>query len=277
MDANALSLSGFFLIFILGIRHGFDPDHIAMIDAMVYRTAIERPALAAWTGTLFALGHGLTVTLIAVGLGMLSASMTDQYVLLPAVAAILEWMPVAFLFLVGTLNLRELLRPQAYQARGWKMRFIPARLRSSSHPLAIFLIGFLFALVFDTAAQAAAWGYAATSHAGLWMALWLGLVFTAGMVITDTLDSRLMVQLLQRMAHRTQAQTYRRKIGWVIVGMSYGIGIYAIATAFYPSLELNDSLLTVIGVTMVVSMFGTYIWLLRKPALQPQLQQQLQS
>jgi high-affinity nickel-transport protein len=51
-----MELSGILLMFMLGLRHGFDPDHIAIIDGVSVRYAATKPLLAKWTGTLFAAG-----------------------------------------------------------------------------------------------------------------------------------------------------------------------------------------------------------------------------
>ncbi len=58
---SPLALLG--LVLALGIRHGVDPDHIAAIDGL------SRLRPSSWNGVLFALGHGLMMTLIAVGVG----------------------------------------------------------------------------------------------------------------------------------------------------------------------------------------------------------------
>lgn len=255
MNFDIVSASGLALMFVLGLRHGFDPDHIAMIDSIAYRALETRPAMAPWTGTWFALGHGLTVTVIAVIFG----AMADTMHLPDALGALLEWLPIALLILVGTLNVRSLRKPGPYAAIGWKTRFVPQRLRNSSHPLAIFLIGIVFALVFDTATQAAAWGYAASAHSGIAMALLVGLVFTAGMVITDTLDGRLMVRMLRHLSGREQAQAYRRKIGWIIVFLSYGIALYGIGTHFFPALAMGETMLTLAGCALFIGLLGAYL------------------
>ena len=268
MDVDVVSVSALALMFVLGLRHGFDPDHIAMIDSMAYRSLETRPKMAPWIGTWFALGHGLAVTVIAVIFGAMAGGMADAMPLPAALGALLEWLPVALLILVGTLNLRSLMQPAPYGAIGWKTRFVPQRLRNSSHPLAIFLVGIVFALVFDTATQAAAWGYAASVHsgavqAGIAMALLVGLVFTAGMVITDTLDGRLMVRMLRHLSGRSQAQAYRRKIGWIIVFLSYGIALYAIATHFYPALAMGETMLTLAGCALFAGLLGAYLYCVR--------------
>jgi high-affinity nickel-transport protein len=258
MEPALLFNTGLGLMFLLGLRHGFDPDHIAMIDAMAYRAFGQRPRLAPWTGTLFALGHGLAVTAIAVGLGAWTSGVT-----LPApVRIVLDWLPTALLALVGAVNLHGLLRRHAYAPRGWKSRFLPRRLQASSHPLAIFGVGVLFALVFDTATQAAAWGVAAGSgadaHAGGAMALLAGLAFTLGMVITDTVDGHIVVRLLRQAASAAGMAAHRRRIGWVVVVMSFALAAYDIATRWRPHVELGDLALTIIGATLAGSALVAY-------------------
>jgi high-affinity nickel-transport protein len=264
MEPALIFNTGLGLMFLLGLRHGFDPDHIAMIDAMAYRAFGQRPLLAPWTGTLFALGHGLAVTAIAVGLGAWTTG-----VALPALAqTVLDWLPTTLLVLVGAVNLHGLLRRRAYTPRGWKSRFLPRRLQTSSHPLAIFGVGVLFALVFDTATQAAAWGVAAGSdpgsgaaagaHAGGAMALLAGLAFTLGMVITDTLDGHIVVRLLRQASGAASMAAHRRRIGWVVVVMSFALAAYDIATRWRPHVELGDLALTIIGATLVGSALVAY-------------------
>jgi len=260
MDPTLLFNTGLGLMFLLGLRHGFDPDHIAMIDSMTYRAFGQRPRLAPWTGTLFALGHGLAVTAIAVGLGAYAGGLV-----LPApVQAILDWLPTLLLLLVGASNLRDLLRRRDFAPRGWKSRFVPRRLHERSHPLAIFGVGVLFALVFDTATQAAAWGYAAGVgtdagvHAGGTMALLAGLAFTLGMVITDTLDGHIVARLLRQASSRAGIAVHRRRIGWIIVLMSFSLAAHELATRWRPGFELGELPMTLIGCTLVGSALIAY-------------------
>ncbi|MDQ2819725.1 MAG: nickel permease [Pseudomonadota bacterium] len=264
MDALLLPYSGIGLMLLLGLRHGFDPDHIAIIDSMAYRVASERPALAAWTGTLFALGHGLAVTAIAVGL----AQWVGDVAMPHGVHLVLDWLPTLLLLMVGTLNLRSLLGTAQFRPIGWKSRFLPRRLHDSSHPLAITLVGVLFALVFDTATQAAAWGYAATSSSGTLAALFAGLAFTVGMMITDTVDGHLVVRLMRHTASRGNVALYRRTIGWLVVFMSYGIAAYEIVLHVHPGLEMSDFSMSIIGCALVAAMAFAYaVSLWRRRAL----------
>src|SRR6476619_3320622 len=54
------------VVFILGLKHGLDPDHLAAIDGLTRFNARERPALSRWSGLLFSAGHGVVVTLVAI-------------------------------------------------------------------------------------------------------------------------------------------------------------------------------------------------------------------
>lgn len=245
---------------VLGLRHGLDPDHIAVIDGMTLRHYRKRPQLARWAGTLFACGHGLVVTVIAVLVAFFSQSIAIPQWL----AAVTEWLPTALLIVVGSINLKSLLRPaHDHSIKGWRSYFLPKKLRETAHPWGIFLIGILFALVFDTTTQAAAWGLVAASNYGVWGALVVGLVFSVGMVATDTLDSRLLTAYLQRADATVSMLRYRRFLGWVIVLMAFGIAAYSILVHFVPTIELSDKAYTGIGLAffaLVLSMYAVLFW-----------------
>ena len=53
------------LVFVLGMKHGFDADHLATIDGLTRYNARHNPKLARLCGALFSLGHGTIVVLIA--------------------------------------------------------------------------------------------------------------------------------------------------------------------------------------------------------------------
>jgi len=251
-----MEVSGILLMMLLGLRHGFDPDHIAIIDGLGMRFNASKPALAKWTGTLFAAGHGSMVTIIA----MVISNVSHSWHVSATAWAILDWCPGCMLVLVGLLNLRMLVTSNKYRPAGLKSGLIPKKLKNSTSPLAIFVIGMLFAMVFDTTTQAAAWAYTATSKLTTFSALLLGLSFSAGMIITDTLDSRILFSLMQGAAGNATVANYRRKLGWIIVVVSLAVGVYKIASHILPSLELPETVLTWVGVLFFVLMvlFYTY-------------------
>src|SRR5882672_7437877 len=97
------------MVFLLGLRHGMDPDHLATIDGLARYNAPNRPRLARWSGCFFSLGHGAIVTLVA---GFVAAALHDG-----AVPDWLErlgaWISIAFLLALGFLNLFAVLRTPA--------------------------------------------------------------------------------------------------------------------------------------------------------------------
>jgi high-affinity nickel-transport protein len=52
------------LVFVLGLKHGFDPDHLVAIDGMA------RSTKSRWCGLFFSLGHGVVVRLVGVAVAL---------------------------------------------------------------------------------------------------------------------------------------------------------------------------------------------------------------
>lgn len=264
MDTELLSFSGLVLMFVLGLRHGLDPDHIACIDGLTWRALNHEHGHAHWIGTLFAIGHGLLVTGIAVGVSKLTHTLSVP----DTVVAVFGWIPTALLLVVGTLNLRLLLsRAAGYAPTGWKLKLIPQRLRNHSSPWAVIVIGVLFATVFDTATQASAWGYVASNKGGgVFAAFFAGLVFTLGMVITDTLDGRLICRVSRSTDGAAAGARYRRVLGWLIVAISYGVAAYNIVKAIVPQIELDEMAFSLAGAALIVLMALLWAWVAHRRA-----------
>jgi len=256
MAADTFTIGALGLVFLLGLRHGLDPDHVAVIDNLTFLAIDERPKIAAWTGTFFAIGHSLAVAVVALGV----AWAAGQFLWPEWIVPVVDVMIIALLLLVGLLNLRALLAPGAFTPVGWRQRLIPARFRASSHPLAVIAVGAIFGLVFDTATQAAAWGSVAASGGGAASALLIAATFALGMILTDTADSQIVVRLLRRGQDPGQVQRYRRGVGWTIVAMSFGMAAYAAAGMIDPEFGIGDFAYTVIGVGMAVSVMLLVGW-----------------
>lgn len=248
IDTQNLDTAALSLVFILGLRHGLDPDHIAVVDNLTFRAAEERPALAPWTGTFFALGHSLSVALVAIGASLLSS----LFIFPTWIGGAFDGLVITLLLLVGGLNLRALLRNTAYRPVGWRYRLMPLALRETTHPAAILGVGMVFGLVFDTATQAAAWGTAASAGGGMTGALLVAAVFALGMVLTDTVDSQIVARLMSSRSNPARVDRYRRGVGWLIVGLSFGMAAYALATIIAPAIELPDPLFTGLGGLMTL-------------------------
>lgn len=255
MGTETITMGALGLVFLLGLRHGLDPDHVAVIDNLTFLAIDERPNIAAWTGTFFAVGHSLSVALVALGVAWASG----QFVWPTWIVPVVDVMIIALLLLVGLLNLRALLAPGRFTPVGWRQRLIPARLKASSHPVAIITVGAIFGLVFDTATQAAAWGTVAAAGGGATSALIIAATFALGMILTDTADSQIVVRLLRRGRDPGQVQRYRRGVGWTIVAMSFGMAAYATAGMIQPEFGFGDFAYTAIGIAMallVVTLVG---------------------
>jgi high-affinity nickel-transport protein len=197
-------LSLLLLTFVLGMKHGFDADHLATIDGLTRHNSRVRPALARYCGTLFSLGHGAVVMAIALGV----SAAAGQWAVPQWFGTLGALISIGFLAALGMLNLAAVLRAgpdQVVQPVGIKGRLLGS-LRHVSNPLAVALVGALFALSFDTLSQAAFFALAATQFGGWQHALVLALLFMLGMLLTDGINglwiARLIVPRRPDRAHR---------------------------------------------------------------------------
>src|SRR5512138_1957933 len=101
---DALGLTA--LVFALGVKHGFDPDHLVAIDGFVRSSAHTRPRLARWAGLYFSLGHGVVVTLIGLAVALYARDWDAPAWLEPLGAAV----SIGVLTLLGAANLLMLWR-----------------------------------------------------------------------------------------------------------------------------------------------------------------------
>ncbi|TMG79113.1 MAG: nickel transporter, partial [Betaproteobacteria bacterium] len=96
------------LVFVLGLKHGLDPDHLVAIDGFT-RTTRSR-----WCGLFFSLGHGLVVTLVGVAVAIAAAHWQAPGWLELSGA----WISIAVLTVLGAANLLALARTPAGQPVG---------------------------------------------------------------------------------------------------------------------------------------------------------------
>ena len=264
-----IELSALWLMLVLGLRHGLDPDHVAVIDNIVFRTVDARPRLAPWTGTLFALGHSVSVAVVAVGVSFVA----DAFAMPVWTASLVDAAVVALLLIVGSMNLAALLRRDDYAPVGWRAGLVPTRLQTSTHPAAAVAVGVVFGLVFDTATQAAAWGAAATAKGGTAAALAVAASFAAGMLLADTLDSQIVSRLLRSSGQSAAlVRRYRRAVGWLVVSLSFGMAGYAVAEALGLGGQLPDAVFSGLGAGVaasVVLLLAAGRWLARVQAAAP--------
>lgn len=219
------------LVFLLGMRHGMDADHLATIDGITRSNAALRPRLSRWSGFLFSLGHGLTVIAIAIAVSLSAGHWTTP-----------EWLDavgggisIAFLLVLGAWNIHSVLTAPptaAVSITGLRGRLFPG-LKRVGHPFLIALVGALFALSFDTVSQVALFSLTASSMAGAAFCLALGLAFMLGMMVTDGLNGVWSAWLMMRGNRLARAGS--RFMGLVVGGLSVLVGLYGLARMLFPA------------------------------------------
>ena len=204
----------------LGMRHAVDPDHLTAIDGLCR----VRPRKT--NGVLFALGHGLVVTVLAVGVGTVIAA---------RVSFLAPWMLIG----IGMVTL-------------WKLLQLPARPTSLKHPIIAqpFLLGMLLAAGFETASQLSALVLADLTNPWL-----LGVVFTGGMVLVDGTDGYLATST-QNLAvtGALHAQSASRWLGILVVVFSFTLG-----TTRLLGFEVDRFALP-LGLGLFVVVIGLRVW-----------------
>lgn len=226
-------LSLLILTFVLGMKHGFDADHLATIDGLTRYNARHQPRLARYCGTLFSLGHGAVVMAIALGVSALAGQWTvpEWFGVTGAVISI------GFLVALGVLNLNAVLaaEPDALvQPVGLKGRLL-GRLGQASHPLLIALVGALFALSFDTLSQAAFFALTATQFGGWQHAVLLAGLFMLGMLLTDGINGLWIARLIARADQ--VALVASRVMGLVVSGVSLLVAAFGAAKLLSPAVD----------------------------------------
>nr|MDP2190733.1 nickel transporter [Rhodoferax sp.] len=217
------------LAFTLGLKHGFDADHLATIDGLTRFNAGKR--VARWCGFLFSLGHGMVVMAVAVGVGALARTwQVPQWV-----DDLGAWIAIGFLTALGVLNLAAVLSAKPHEVVrpvGLKGRLL-GRFASTANPLLIALVGALFALSFDTMSQAALFALAGTQFGGVAHSALLGLLFMAGMMVTDGVNGLWIARLLRRADQL--ACVASRVMGLAVAGLSLLVAAHGVLKYFYPT------------------------------------------
>lgn len=221
------------VVFLLGLKHGLDPDHLAAIDGLTRFNAGRRPLVARWSGLLFSAGHGVVVTLVAIGVATLATEWRAPGWLEDAGT----WISIAFLTLLGAANLAAVLRTprgEMVRAVGIRSRLFE-RLTRASHPVLVAAVGASFALSFDTLSQAVLFSITGSNLAGWAFAALLGVVFTFGMIATDALNGLWVSHLVRRADAR--AASASRAMSFAIAFTSLAIAALAAARYLAPSID----------------------------------------
>jgi nickel/cobalt transporter (NiCoT) family protein len=199
--------------YLLGVRHAFDADHIAVIDNTT-RKLVGEGTRSLTAGFWFSLGHCSVVFglafLVALGVRAVLGPVQDKgSPLLQTLGLVGSIVAGTFLILIGLTNLFAVvgiakvfrrmrggdfdeaeLERQLHQ-RGFLARLLAKVMRRVSKPWHLYPVGLLMGLGFDTASQVALLVLAAGTAAFTlppYAILVLPVLFAAGMSLFDALD-----------------------------------------------------------------------------------------
>jgi high-affinity nickel-transport protein len=241
---------GAFTVFVLGLRHGADPDHLAAIDNVTRNAYVKTPRLSRFVGTFFAGGHAVMVLAISALVGLVGARFAAHGALIESIGT---WVSIVVLLAVAGMNLR-VLRAGGSRVAGAKTRLLPRRLREGSNALVAIPIGLLFGFGFETSSQIAAYAVAFGADAGVAGALLVGAMFSAGMIASDTLDSLLVHRLLSYRSARLP-NIMRVWIGSVTI-LAVVVAVYEVAQVLGWHPPFGDLTVSAVLVAALVVVFA---------------------
>ena len=225
-----VALAGLGLVcFVLGLRHGADADHIAAIDNTT-RKLLQEEKRPLTVGTWFSLGHSTIVVLMIIALIFATKAITAA---IPGIQAggniIGTLVSGGFLFVIGFINVLIVLEiynvftglrdgrikqadlDEELNKKGWITSKFSYLFKLVARPYQMYPVGVLFGLGFDTSTEVMLIGLSVglgmTTSIPIWTILVLPLMFTCGMVLTDTTDG-----ITMRLAYGWAFQHPIRKI-----------------------------------------------------------------
>ena len=259
--------------YLLGVRHAFDADHIAVIDNTT-RKLVGEGTRSLSAGFWFSLGHSSVVFalafLLAIGVRAVVGPVRDENSpLLQTLGLVGSLVAGTFLILIGLSNLfaavgiakvfrrmrsgdydeAELERQLAQ--RGFLARLFSRVMRRVSKPWHLYPVGLLMGLGFDTATQVALLVLAAGTAAFTlpWYAiLVLPVLFAAGMSLFDALDGILMSRAYGwAFLEPVRKVYYNLTVTVLSVVVALVIGVIVLAGLITDRLGIESGPLAVIG------------------------------
>ena len=259
--------------YLLGVRHAFDADHIAVIDNTT-RKLVGEDTRSLSAGFWFSLGHSSVVFglafLLAIGVRAIVGPVQDEgSPLLQTLGLIGSLVAGTFLILIGLTNLfaavgiakvfRAMRNGEYDEAelerqlnqRGFLARLLGRFMRRVSKPWHLYPVGLLMGLGFDTATQVALLVLAAGTAAFTlpWYAiLVLPVLFAAGMSLFDALDGIFMSRAYGWAFLKPVRKVYYNLTVTVLsVIVALVIGVILLAGLLADRLGLHSGLLAAIG------------------------------
>ncbi|HEX5143820.1 MAG TPA: HoxN/HupN/NixA family nickel/cobalt transporter [Mycobacterium sp.] len=259
--------------YLLGVRHAFDADHIAVIDNTTRKLVGEgKRSLSA--GFWFSLGHSSVVFglafLLAIGVRAVVGPVQDPgSPMLQTLGLIGSVVAGTFLILIGLTNLfavvgiakvfkamrtgdfDEAELERHLHSRGFLARLLSRVMRRVNKPVHLYPVGLLMGLGFDTATQVALLVLAAGTAAFTlpWYAiLVLPVLFAAGMSLFDAVDGVFMARAYGwAFLQPVRKVFYNLTVTVLSVVVALGIGVIVLAGLLADQLRIQTGPLAAIG------------------------------
>jgi high-affinity nickel-transport protein len=209
------------MAFTLGVRHGFDLDHLATIDAMT-RTVKHNARLSKYVGFLFSLGHGSIVILMSVFIGSGMIKIRSPVWL----ETFGSWVSIFFLLLFGFVTFWNSKSDKVTLPTGLTFFIFKKLIGDRINPFLILVIGALFAFSFDTFTQVTLLSISASMMEGLFCSILLGIVFMLGMMASDGLNGWFVSSLIQLADKKSVVLS--RVMGVMIASFSVFLGLISL-------------------------------------------------
>jgi nickel/cobalt transporter (NiCoT) family protein len=248
VDTFSFILISIFPMFLLGLRHALDVDHITAIDNLVRLHNARRKSR--WVGAGFGIGHMISV-------------LAEMILIIYVIGNITRIDQLSFWGgVIGAVALGIIAIVNIYSMKKWGKTGsailaskVLARTGVMNPFSSALLTGMVFGLGFDTATQISAVTLSAVASAtlGIQMALVLAGFFAAGMIPVDTLDSFILRSAFSRILN-TRGFKY----------MTYALSAVALTIAGVTSYEtvtsseiLPDLTGPVLAITIILVSFGS--------------------
>jgi high-affinity nickel-transport protein len=269
-SAGVLGVGVGLTAYLLGVRHAFDADHIAVIDNTTRKLVGEgKPAVS--TGFWFSLGHSSVVlvagVLLAVGVRSVAGVIQDEDSGTAATLGLVGTLVAGgFLLLIGLTNLvavvgiarvfRGLRSGELDEAelehhlhnRGLLARLLGRATRRVGKAWHLYPVGLLMGLGFDTATQVGLLVLIAGSAAFVlpWYAIVvLPVLFMAGMSLFDTADGVLMTRAYGwAMVKPVRKVFYNLTVTVLSVTVALGVGGLVLVGLLVEQLHIESGPLT---------------------------------
>ncbi|MBO0838639.1 MAG: HoxN/HupN/NixA family nickel/cobalt transporter, partial [Actinobacteria bacterium] len=265
-----------------GLRHAFDPDHIAAIDNST-RKLLQQGRKPVGVGFFFAVGHSTVVLTLALGLGFAARAVLDGVVSghgeLRSIGGLLgTGISGMFLVLIAVLNLvilidiaRSYRRLQSGQvdrgaleaeliAGGLLSRLFGRLFKLVDQSWHLAPIGFVFGLGFDTASEVALLSISAGAAAQslpFMAVVSLPVVFAAGMSLMDTADGVFMAKAYSwAFSNPVRKVFYNVTMTSLSVFVAFFIGALEISQILIQVLDLHGPVFDAIADFKVVGLAG---------------------